>query len=276
MKRLISALAIVLGACGGARADGISDGQKCAATTGNPDLAIHYCVRAIYSGDFTQDQLAATFYNRGLEYKRKGDYDQAIKDFDAAIKLRPNFARAFNSRGVAYFDIGVDELAIRDFDAAIQMMPGDAGLRRNRAMVRFYRGEFAAAVPDMQAAVQLNPSDARDALWLYLAQARAGLGGAETLSRFAANRDLNEWPGPVIAMFLGIVGAQAVADIGRAAAERGQPQRQCEAYFYVGQYQLMRGVPDNAAEFFRAAAASDAVGVREYIGARAELARLSE
>ena len=157
MIRLIAILILAGGACGAARADGISDGQRCAATGNDPDVAINYCVRAIYSGDLNEEQLAATFYNRGVEYKKKGDYEQAIADFDSAIKLRPGFVRAYNSRGVAYFETGEDALAIADFDAAIEMMPGEASLRRNRGMIRFYRSEFAAAVPDMQAAMQLAP-----------------------------------------------------------------------------------------------------------------------
>ncbi len=276
MIRLIAILIMAGGACGAARADGISDGQRCAATGNDPDVAINYCVRAIYSGDLNGEQLAATFYNRGVEYKKKGDYEQAIKDFDSAIKLRPDFVRAYNSRGVAYFETGEDALAIADFDGAIEMMPGEASLRRNRGMIRFYRSEFAAAAPDMRAAMQLAPDDAQGALWLFLAEARSGLMAGDALGRFAAGRDLNPWPGPAVAMFLGMIGPEVVVGIGRAAFAEGDARRQCQAYFYVGQFQLMQGMRGNAAEFFRAAVASGAVGAMEYTGAGAELARMGE
>ena len=278
MVRLLSIFiaACAVGIGGLAHADGISDGQRRAATNNDPDVAINYCVRAIYSGDLSQDQLAATYYNRGLEYKRKGDYDQAIKDFDSAIVLRPEFIRAFNSRGVAYFEMGEHKLAIEDFDAAIEIMPDDASLRRNRGVLHFYRGEFAAAVPDLDRALQSDPGDSQNTLWLYVAHARNGRESSEVLAWYARNHDLNQWPGPVVAMFLGTVDPDVVANIGRVAHEQGDDIRQCQAYFYVGQYQLIRGMADNAREFFRAAAATKAVGTLEYTGALAELGRIGK
>jgi tetratricopeptide (TPR) repeat protein len=37
---------------------------------------------------------ADAFYERGLVYRKKGDYDNAIKDFSEAIRLRPDFIAA--------------------------------------------------------------------------------------------------------------------------------------------------------------------------------------
>ncbi|MFP6741085.1 MAG: tetratricopeptide repeat protein [Alphaproteobacteria bacterium] len=266
----------IAGAGGMAHADGIADGHKCATTRNNPDVAINYCVRAIYSGDLSQDQLAATYYNRGLEYKRKGDYGQAIKDFDSAIVLRPDFVRAFNSRGVTYFEMGEHKLAIEGFDAAIEIMPDDASLRRNRGVLRFYRGEFAAAALYLDSALQRNPGEPQNTLWLYVAQDRSGRESNDVLAWYGRNFELNQWPGPVIAMFLGMIGPDVVADIGRKAFEQGDDMRQCQAYFYVGQYQMIRGAVDNAGEFFRAAVATRAVGALEYTGALAELGRIGK
>jgi lipoprotein NlpI len=273
---IFAMISCVAGAGGMAQADGIADGHKCATTRNDPDVAINYCVRAIYSGDLSQQQLAATYYNRGLEYKRKGDYEQAIKDFDSAIVLRSDFVRAFNSRGVAYFEMGEHKLAIEDFDAAIKIMPDDASLRRNRGVLHFYGGDFAAAAPDLDAALQRDPGDPQNTLWLHVAQARNGRESSDVLAWYARNFDLNQWPGPVIAMFLGMIGPDVVADIGHRAFEQGDDMRQCQAYFYVGQYQMIRGAADNAGEFFRAAVATRAVGALEYTGALAELGRIGE
>ena len=98
----------------------------------------------------------------------------------------------------------------------------------------------------------------------------------DALGRFAAGSDLAQWPGPAVAMFLGMISPEAVVGIGRAAFGQGDARRQCQAYFYVGQFQLMQGMRENAAEFFRAAVASGAVGAMEYTGAGAELARMGE
>jgi tetratricopeptide (TPR) repeat protein len=37
---------------------------------------------------------AAAYYNNGVEYSNKGDYDQAIADYEAALRIDPNHTSA--------------------------------------------------------------------------------------------------------------------------------------------------------------------------------------
>ncbi len=83
------------------RAQTNEDADRCREES-NPDLAIHYCTRTIDSGQLSTLRLALTFYDRGIAYHDKGVYDRAIQDYNAAIRLNPNFAYAFNNRGNAY------------------------------------------------------------------------------------------------------------------------------------------------------------------------------
>ena len=269
---LMAAFAVTAAARGG----GIEDGWRCANTPDNPRLAINYCVRAIYSGELSQDQLAATFYNRGFEYGKAGDYDLAIKDFQAAIDLRPGFGAASNSLAVAYMDKGEEAVAIEALGEAIGTSPNDALLYRNRAMLRLNRGEFSAALSDIEAAATAAPDDAENALWRFFLQHANGRIDTAGLARFAVNRDLNPWPGPAIAMFLGLIESQVIADYAYQAEEQGNWRLQCEALFYIGQFQLMRGARANAVEFLRAAVETGATGAMSYSGARSALARLGE
>ena len=46
----------------------------------------------------------AEFYNnRGIAYRRKGQYDRAISDYNKALEINPRFAEAYNNRGRAYY-----------------------------------------------------------------------------------------------------------------------------------------------------------------------------
>jgi tetratricopeptide (TPR) repeat protein len=56
-----------------------------------------------------------------LAYFAKGQYERAIQDYDEAIRLRPNYAKAFNNRGNAYRKLGQNERAIEDYDEAIHL-----------------------------------------------------------------------------------------------------------------------------------------------------------
>ena len=62
------------------------------------DQTIQGCDAVIKSGKESSASQANAFYNRGLAYKGKGQYDRAIQDYDQTIKLKPDNASAFNSR----------------------------------------------------------------------------------------------------------------------------------------------------------------------------------
>src|SRR5580698_9431232 len=53
------------------------------------------CTEAIKSGKFSEQELAPVYRNRGNAYYFTKDYDRAIADYTAAIKLDPSFAHAF-------------------------------------------------------------------------------------------------------------------------------------------------------------------------------------
>jgi tetratricopeptide (TPR) repeat protein len=76
----------------------------------------------------------AKFYNsRGIAYAEKGQYDQAIYDFNRAVELNPNDSKAYNNRGRVYRLKGQYDQAISDFNKAIEMSPLDAEAYNNLA-----------------------------------------------------------------------------------------------------------------------------------------------
>src|ERR1700736_6549493 len=68
----------------------------------SPDLQIGGCTTVIQSGRESTRNLAIAFNNRGNAYHEKKEYDRAISDYDEAIKLDSNYARAFYNRGISY------------------------------------------------------------------------------------------------------------------------------------------------------------------------------
>ena len=52
---------------------------------------------------------AVNAYNSGTEYLEQEQYNQAIVDFDEAIRLDPQYANAYYNRGLAYRKRGLYE-----------------------------------------------------------------------------------------------------------------------------------------------------------------------
>jgi tetratricopeptide (TPR) repeat protein len=99
---------------------------------------------------------ARAFSNRGNAYARKGQDDRAIEDYDQAIRLNPNLAEAFGDRGIAYSRKGQYDRAIEDFDQVIRLNPKDAEAFYNRGLALRELGQQARAAADFAKARQLN------------------------------------------------------------------------------------------------------------------------
>ena len=75
-------------------------------------------------GDFTEAirldrNYTLAYFNRGLAYDYRGNYDKAVSDYNEAIRLEPNFVPSYFNRGIAYGKQGKYATAISDFTEAI-------------------------------------------------------------------------------------------------------------------------------------------------------------
>jgi tetratricopeptide (TPR) repeat protein len=213
---------------------------------------------------------AGLYLARAAIWDRKGDLDQALADHGRAIEIDPNNAVAYNSRGDLYQTRNEHARALENYGEAISRQPDYLVAYGNRALVRFYQGEFAKAADDFKRVADAQPN-AYSALLLYLSLTRAGnANGARTeLTKAAGKLKAGEWPYPVVELYLGRKAPQAVE------AVAGKPDEKCEAQFYIGQWHLVRGARPLAAKALQAAADTCPKDFVEYRGALAELKRLA-
>src|SRR5258708_5846685 len=87
----------------------------------DPERSIVGCSALIQSNQEPGINTADAFYYRGLAYRRKGDYEDASKDFDEALRLNPSFTDAFYQRGSAYAHQRDYVRAIQDYDQTIRL-----------------------------------------------------------------------------------------------------------------------------------------------------------
>ena len=143
------------------QADFTQNIRRCDSDSTHPDIRIAACTRNIQSGRFIGRNLAVAFTNRGLAYKRKGQWDRAIADFSEAIRLKSDDGHIFNNRGNAYYYKGQLDRAIEDYVDAIRLKPDLAVAFSNRGNVYRKQGRFDRAIKEYDEAIRLKPDDAQ-------------------------------------------------------------------------------------------------------------------
>ena len=97
---------------------------------------------------------------RGVTWLHKKDYDQAIQDFDQAIRLNPKHAYAYYRRGYARSRRHDHEKAIKDYEEAIRFDPNYAPVYRARGDAWLNMKDYDRAIQDFNQAIRLAPREA--------------------------------------------------------------------------------------------------------------------
>src|SRR3989338_8732517 len=88
---------------------------------------------------------AEAYNHRGIAYVNKGQFDQAISDYNKALEINPRYAGAYYSRGVAYDSKGQYDQAISDYNKALELNPMDALAYYNRGVAYYSRKDYDKA-----------------------------------------------------------------------------------------------------------------------------------
>ena len=127
-------------------------GNACSAA-GLHDEAIRSFDRAIA----LRPDFALLYFNRGGARATANDPAEALKDYDKAIALNNNLAAAYNNRSGVYALFGRYDEAIRDCDRVIELKPASAEAYSNRGNICAQAGRPADAVRDYDKAISLKP-----------------------------------------------------------------------------------------------------------------------
>ncbi|HXV37775.1 MAG TPA: tetratricopeptide repeat protein [Myxococcota bacterium] len=141
---------------------GNPDALECFRATTLPDTAaatsIASCNAALNARRVTRKERASILVNRGILHNHVGDYTAAIRDFENALELVPNFAEAYINRGNALFYQGKVDAAIEDYSRAIQYESGKLHTAYfNRGLVNEKRKQHELAYADFVRANELKP-----------------------------------------------------------------------------------------------------------------------
>lgn len=210
--------------------------------------AVDAFTKALNAGDLPFPYVPTAHYWRGRAYMAQGDCAAALADFDQAAGLVPDSFVYLLSRAGANRCLKKTEAALSDYQAALKLRP-EAGVYRSRADYLWSLGRFAEAATDyleasdLQATLILGPGIMPyNILWYALSADRAGKLDVKILADRTHALKMDEWPGPLLALYLGKTTPEAM----QAAAKKNlgsqtPAMRQCEADFYLAEWQLAHG-----------------------------------
>ena len=130
----------------------------------------------------TQKEYAHEYYLMGNECITKAhDANAAIRCFDKALNLNPNYVEAWVRKGVTLLDIGEDYDAQVCLNKAVKLSPKSLKARYNRGKCLLKLKYYDEAILDFQQAVSIKPKHA--ASHEYLAEGFRAIGEDELAQR---------------------------------------------------------------------------------------------
>lgn len=111
------------------------------------------CTALIEQGEGAGSDLSLAYAMRALAYSLKGQYDTAIRDYDTAINMRPDFAVALNNRAWAYFKWGRASDGMPDVEKSLELSPTSPHTLDTRAHIYQALGNQEAALRDYDRAM---------------------------------------------------------------------------------------------------------------------------
>ena len=122
-----------------------------------PDLAADLYRQVISLAAPDNPQRVVAHLGLGSLLNNQGQMEQAIAQFDEAIKLAPNSAIGYALRGLAFYDLERWDESIASLRRAVELDPNNPQIRINLANSLYERQDNAGTIEQLRAAVELRP-----------------------------------------------------------------------------------------------------------------------
>jgi len=243
------------------------------------EIAIARLSEVILRAEVTDNQRAQLYYDRGVIYDSVGLRSLARLDFNRALLLKPDLVNAYNFIGIHYTQMQEYMQAYDAFDSALDLAPEHEYAYLNRGIALYYGGRPALALDDFNAFHQRQKDDPYRVLWMYLAEYEVDSEAANIALKERANNIYDKtWAKQVIHLYLGeITQGDFIAHLTDGVkSNKALTDRLCEAYFYLGKYNQIKGRQSIAANFFKLALGTNVYEFVEHRYAKLELNLMRE
>ena len=124
----------------------------------NSMLRIRGCTELLQRQNIDPETRAIAYATRALGLSMIGRHEEAVRDYDSAIGIIPDYPMALNNRAWALFKLGRIEEAYPDIEKSLQLDPTSPHAYDTRAHIRQSRGQLDGALRDYQRAMRLGGS----------------------------------------------------------------------------------------------------------------------
>ncbi|RJR24500.1 tetratricopeptide repeat protein [Candidatus Microgenomates bacterium] len=97
--------------------------------------------------------------NLGDLYARRGEFEKAVEEFQAAIKLLPNYGDAYHNLANTYLQMGKLDLARQNYEQAIKANPNLWQSYQNLAVIYAENKDFDSAISFLDKALSISPEN---------------------------------------------------------------------------------------------------------------------
>jgi tetratricopeptide (TPR) repeat protein len=138
---------------------------------------------------------------RGEVNSQLGETNDALRDLDRAIQLKPDYASAIFARARLHEGAGDAAAAMEDYTRVVKLAPQFADAWRQRGWLRFYARDWDAAESDATKLLELAPGDAEATRLVGFAKFAKG-DYAAAAGMLAKAADADPGPGAAYALFI--------------------------------------------------------------------------
>jgi tetratricopeptide (TPR) repeat protein len=178
--------------------------------------------------------------NLGTVLRQKGWIDEAISEFQKALRIQPNDADSHNNLGTVLRQKGKIDEAISEYRLALQTNPALAEAHYNLGIAFLQQGDTAQAISEYQEALRIDPANTKvqnNLAWLLATCADASLRNGDQAVELA--RQANEPSAGTDPVILDTLAA-ALAEAGRFNEAIRTGQKALELARVAGQQDLVK------------------------------------
>lgn len=114
------------------------------------------------------EEVPGDYHVRKGNYRLEdGQYEQAVEEFNLALREKPDHVDAHLGLAIAYMQLGNDPEALREFDRVLAIDPAHAVAYADRGILYDRTGRYEEALASYKKAIELDPTVLEGPGWLW-------------------------------------------------------------------------------------------------------------